>query len=443
MRARILIFFIAIGLMQPISPAQRLSHPANSEHWVSTWATAQQLMIMAPPAAFAAGRPPSTSPGADAQQSNRPPQQNNRGNGPMAAVPAALEDQTVRMIVHTSLGGHRVRVQISNALGASPLEIGSAHIAVHRKDSEIVPDTDRAITFGGKASCTIPPGVLFVSDPVNMEFPPLADLAVSLYLPRNTGAPATHRLGLHTAYISKGDVTGQEAMPQPSTAFAYLWLSSVDVLAPADAFTVVALGDSITDGYATTPDANRSWPALLAKRFISNKGTQRVAVVNQGISGNQVLRDGAGLSALARFDRDVLSLAGVKWVILLEGINDINIRGRTDGPNALTSDDLIAGYRQIIERAHTHGIKVIGATLTPEEGVPTASERGEEIRLTANQWIRTKGNFDAVVDFDAVIRDPARPIRMRQELDPGDHIHPNDKGNQAMADAFDLAVFKK
>jgi lysophospholipase L1-like esterase len=155
-----------------------------------------------------------------------------------------------------------------------------------------------------------------------------------------------------------------------------------------------------------------------------------------------VLRDGAGLSALARFDRDVLSIAGVKWIILLEGINDINLRGRADGPDALTSNDLIAGYRQIIERSHTHGIRVVGATLTPEEGVPTMSDRGEQIRQTVNQWIRTSGLFDAVVDFDAVIRDPSRPVRMRPEFDPGDHIHPNDAGNQAMADAFDLKIFE-
>jgi lysophospholipase L1-like esterase len=204
----------------------------------------------------------------------------------------------------------------------------------------------------------------------------------------------------------------------------------------------VALGDSITDGFATTLDANCAWPALLAKRLNSREDTKHISVVNQGISGNQVLRDGAGISALARFDRDLLSIAGVQWIILLEGINDINLRGRADGPDALTSDDLIAGYRQIIERAHTHGIKVVGATLTPEEGVPTMSERGEQIRQTVNQWIRTSGFFDAVVDFDAVIRDPSRPVRMRPEYDPGDHIHPNDAGNQAMADVLDLKLFR-
>jgi len=232
-------------------------------------------------------------------------------------------------------------------------------------------------------------------------------------------------------------------MPDPSTMFAYAWLSAIDVAVSGEAFTVVAFGDSITDGYATTRDADRAWPALLARRLASNKPTQHVAVVNQGISGNQVLRDGAGLSALSRLERDVLSRPGVQWLILLEGINDINLRGRADGPTALTSDELIWGYRQIIERCHAHGIKVIGATIMPEEGVPTASERGEQIRQTVNRWIRAQGNFDAVVDFDAVVRDPERPVRLKQQFDPGDHIHPNDAANQAMADAFDINLFRK
>ena len=349
----------------------------------------------------------------------------------------------MRMVVHTSLGGRRVRVQFSVAIGASELTIGSAHIAVRAKESEIVPATDRVLTFNGKPACTIQPGVLMFSDPVDLEVAPMSDLAVSIYLPKDTGPPTNHPVGLHTAYISRGDMTGQAVMPESNTTTAYLWLSSVDVVAEPKSFAIVAYGDSITDGYATTRDANLAWPTLLAKRLAANKATAHIAVVNQGISGNQVLRDGAGISALARFDRDVLSRPGVKWMILLEGINDINIRGRNPGPEALTSDELIAGYRQLIERAHTAGIRVIGATIMPEEGVPTASERGEGIRTSVNQWIRTSKAFDAVVDFDAVVRDPQRPIRIRAEFDPGDHIHPNDAGNQAMADAFDLTVFRK
>jgi lysophospholipase L1-like esterase len=278
---------------------------------------------------------------------------------------------------------------------------------------------------------------------VDLNVAPSADLAVSLYLPHDTGAPTAHNVGLQTAYISKGDVSGSASMPEPVTTTACAWLSSVDVLARKAAYTIVALGDSITAGYATTTDANMAWPTILAKRLAGNKATQNVAVVNQGISGNQVLRDGAGVSALARFDRDVLSRPGVKWVILLEEINDINIRGRVEGPNALTAEELIAGYRQLIERCRLHGLKIAGATIMAEEGVPTASARGEGLRQAVNQWIREKGNFDAVVDLDAATRDPEHPARLKQEYDSGDHIHPNDAGNQAMADAFDLSLFKK
>lgn len=437
------IAIIAILLMPWMATSQSRSNPKSGERWVSTWATAQQLAPTAFPGA-SAGR--SGPPAPEPLRPQSAPQQQSGGRGNpsiMFSAPSTLENQTVRMIVHPSLGGRRIRVNLSNGQGMPLVHIDSAHIAIHKAGGAIVAGTDQTVTFSGKPACVLIPGALMVSDPVDMEVPPFSDLAVSLYLPGKTDAPANHMLGLHTAYISQGNAAGQEIMPETTTMFAYLWLAGIDVLAPEKAFTIVALGDSITDGYATTLDANRAWPTLLAKRLNSNKDLQHIAVVNQGISGNQVLRDGAGISALARFDRDVLSIAGVKWVILLEGINDINIRGRSDGLEAVTSEDLIAGYRQIIDRAHTYGIRVVGATLTPEEGVPTMSERGERIRQAVNQWIRTCGLFDAIVDFDAVIRDPSRPIRMRPEFDPGDHIHPNDAGNQAMADAFDLKLFLK
>jgi len=363
------------------------------------------------------------------------------------------------MITHVSVGGKRVRIELSNMLTAQPVEVGAAHIALCKErrgfaqvgaarvdfggaDSSIVDGTDRALTFGGASTVTLLPGVLTVSDPVDLDVAPLSDVAVSLYFPHDTGAPTTHLLGLHSTYVSKGNAAAAATMPDPQTLFSYAWLSSVDVSAPDDAFTIIAFGDSITDGFRTTRDADRSWPALLAKRLNANKPTQHVAVVNMGISGNQVLRDGAGLSALARFDRDVLSRPGVKWMILLEGINDINGRARLDGPNQLTAAELIAGYHQLIERCHAHGIKVIGATVMAEEGVPVVSEKGEAVRQAANDWIRTKGNFDAFVDLDAAVRDPQHPARIRPDFDPGDHLHPNDAGNQAMADAFDLKLFK-
>ena len=439
----IVAILIVSWMATSIAISQPLSNQKNRERWISTWTTAQQLAPTTfPGASVGRSGPPAQEP---LQPQSAPQQQSGERGNPsiMFSAPSTLENQTVRMVVHTSLGGRRIRVNLSNGQGMPLVRVDSVRIAIHKKGGVIVSGTDRAVTFSGKTSCVLIPGALMVSDQVDLEVPPFSDLAVSLYLPGKTNAPANHMLGLHTAYISKGNAAGQEAMPEPTTMFAYLWLAGIDVLAPEKAFTIVALGDSITDGYATTLDADRAWPALLAKRLHSNKGLQHIAVVNQGISGNQVLRDGAGISALARFDRDVLSIAGVRWVILLEGINDINIRGRSDGPEAVTSEDLIAGYRQIIDRAHTHGIRIIGATLTPEEGVPTMSERGEQIRQTVNQWIRTCGLFDAIVDFDAVIRDPSRPIRVRPEFDPGDHIHPNDAGNQAMADAFDLKFFRE
>jgi lysophospholipase L1-like esterase len=397
-----------------------LAQNSSAESWVTTWTTAQQLV--------APTGPP------------RPARQ----KGPEASnLPASFSDQTVRMVTRISVGGRRIRVELSNMLNAQPLEIGAAHVAVYKGGGEIVSGTDRALAFGGSPSLTIPPGAVVVSDPVDLDAAPLSDIAISLYLPREAGVPASHTVGLHTAYISKGNVAGSQSMPEPTTMFAYAWLAGIDVAAPRDAYTVVALGDSITDGFATTRDANLAWPTLLAKRLKENKSTQRVAVVNQGISGNQVLRDGAGISALARLDRDVLTRPGVKWVILLEGINDINIRTRPNLANPLTVEELIWGYRQIIERCHAQGIKVMGATLTPAEGVPTYSELGEEVRVAANRWIRAKGNFDAVVDLEAVLRDPQHPAKLKAEADSGDHIHPNDAGNQAMANAFDLGVFKQ
>lgn len=357
-------------------------------------------------------------------------------------APATLADQTVRMIVHTSIGGRRVRVEFSNAMSGTRLAIGSAHIAVRDKDSAIVPGTDRALAFSGKPDCILGPGVLLYSDPVDLEVATLSDLAVSVYLPKDTGPPTNHSLGMHTAYISKGNTTGQTVMPEPVPTRAYLWLSAVDVTAPPDAFAIVALGDSITDGQGTTVDANLNWAADLAKRLAANKATAHIAVLNQGVAGNQVLRDGAGMSALARFDRDVLSRPGVKWLIVFEGINDISLHGQVDSADPLTSDDLIAGFRQLIDRAHTYGIKVAGATIAPQEGTRLGTENADAIRNAVNRWIRTGSAFDAVADLDAAVRDPGHPSRLRADFDSGDHIHINDLGNQAMANAFDPAVFK-
>jgi lysophospholipase L1-like esterase len=333
-----------------------------------------------------------------------------------------------------------MRVILTIAFGNDPLAVGAAHIALRAKASEIVAGSDRALSFNGKPGCTVGPGMVILSDPVDLNVAPLADLAVSLYFPGETGPPASHSTGLHTTYVEDGDVTGQAAMADAATTQSYYWLEGIDVMAPAAAALIVAFGDSITDGARSTPETNHSWPALLAARLAAQKATANIAVGNMGIGGNRVLRDVTGASALARFDRDVLSQPGVKWVMVLEGINDIG-HGATTPAEMVTADELIAGHKQLIERAHAQGIKAIGCTLTPFEGANYSRENGEAIREALNTWIRTSGAYDAVVDFEAATRDPNNPKRFRADLDSGDQLHPGNAGYQAMADAVDLSIF--
>jgi lysophospholipase L1-like esterase len=346
------------------------------------------------------------------------------------------------MIVRTSIGGNRVRVEFSNAFGTAPLDMGAAHIAIRSKDSAIVAGSDRPLLFNGKVSARVLPGAVLLSDPVDLVVPKLADLAISVYVPGSSGLASQHSQALHTTYIStQGDTTGQPEMTDATMTRAWYWISSVDVLAPANAGAIVALGDSITDGTTSTVDANRSWPSLLSERLVANPATANLSVLNMGIAGNRILGDGAGVAALARFDRDVLSQPGVKWLMILEGINDMNLAGRggaTAGAPSLTADDLIGGMKQMIERAHTHGIKVIGCTLTPFGG---ATDAVEAMRQALNLFIRTSGAFDAVVDFDKVIRDPNDPRQFIKEYNNTDRLHPNDAGYKAMADAIDLTIF--
>jgi lysophospholipase L1-like esterase len=351
---------------------------------------------------------------------------------------ASFHNQTVRMIAHTSIGGRRVRIELSNAFGSTPLVIGAAHIALRDKESAIVPASDHALLFGGRPAAWIPPGATEISDAVNLDVPAASDLAVSVYIPETGAADTMHAVGLHTTYVSKeGDATAQVALADSTTTQSYYWLTNIDVVAPPDAAAIVTFGDSITDGAVSTPNTDRSWPSFLARRLAASGGAN-IAVLNQGISGNRLLRDGAGVSALARFDRDVLAQPGVKWLTIMEGINDIGLSSTSD---PVTSDDLIAALKQLIERAHEHGIKVIGCTLTPYEGAAYARESGEQTRMAVNQWIRSSGAFDAVVDFEAVTRDPEHPKQFRPGFNNGDHLHPNDAGYQAMADAIDLSIF--
>ena len=411
--ARRAALLLALASLAPAHPLA--AQTAQGEHWVATWARSQEMY-----------------------RQEEAPEAFRHVEGGLPTLKGA----TVRMVLRTTMAGSRARVRLSNAFGAAPVEIGAAHLARRRSGSAIEPGTDRVLTFGGLKSFTLLPGAVVLSDPVDIPVPAGGDLALSLYLAEDPGRPTSHPLGLHTTYLSPGgDRTGAAELPGAATTRAYYWVSGVDVLAPADAMAVVGFGDSITDGAQSTSDADNDWPTLLAARFAANRATAHVSVVNAGISGNKVLADGAGVAALARLDRDVLMLPGARWVIVMEGINDIGSIQRDFVPH-VTAEQLIFAYRQIIDRAHEHGLKAAGATLTPFEGAGYYSQEGEGVREAVNQWIRTSGAFDTVVDFDAVTRDPANPKRFRPEFDPGDHLHPNDAGYRAMAAAVDTAVFR-
>jgi lysophospholipase L1-like esterase len=347
---------------------------------------------------------------------------------------------TLREVIHVSMGGDTVRVRFSNLYGTDPLVIGAVEIAQTLKGVAIVPGTNKAVTFNGQPSVSIPPGALVVSDPTSFNLAPLSDLTVSFFLPHPSGPVTEHQLGNATSYHVTGNVLSSASLESPTTATSWYYLNGVDTLAPADAAAVITIGDSITDGAKSTIDTNQRWPDELARRLQAERKYRNLAVLNEGISGNKILLDGAGPSALARFDRDVLAQSGAKYLLILEGINDI---GRLHGaPDAgLTAADLTSALNQMVVRAHSHGIAVIGCTLTPYHGAGYYTENGEAIRKAVNQWIRTGGVLDGFVDFEAAVRDPNHPDTFLPTVDPGDHLHPNDAGYKAMGDAIDLKLF--
>ena len=361
-------------------------------------------------------------------------------------VSQGFDNQTIRMIVHTSVGAHRARVRLSNEYGKDVLVIGAAHIALRAQEGAIVPASDHALTFSGKPSFTIPAGAEVISDPVDMDVPELGDLAISVFVPGKIDAPTQHGTGLHPTYLAgPGDFTGKAEITEVSKQESWFFLSGVDVTASKDAGVVVAFGDSITDGARSTVDANAAWPSELARRILAaHGGKHELAVVDAGISGNRVLHDLIGDNALRRFDRDVIAQPGVKYVIVLEGINDIGFPNSPfGGGQEVTAGEIIGGLYQLVERAHVHGIAIFGGTLTPFEGASYASADGEAKRVAVNNWIRTGGAFDGVVDFEAAVRDPQQPTNLLAAYDSGDHLHPNDAGYKAMGDAVDLALFSK
>jgi lysophospholipase L1-like esterase len=347
---------------------------------------------------------------------------------------------TLREVVHVSLGGETVRVRFSNLYGTGPLVIGAVEIAPTLKGAAIAPGFAKAVTFNGQPSVSIPAGALAVSDPVPFKLPALSDLTVSFFLPNPSGPVTEHQLGNATSYHVPGNVVSSATLQAPTTSTSWYYLNGIDTLAAPDAAAVITIGDSITDGAKSTIDTNQRWPDELARRLQADPKYRNLSVLNEGISGNKILLDGAGPSALARFDRDVIAQTGAKYLLILEGINDI---GRLHGtPDAgLTAADLISAFNQMIVRAHAHGIAVIGCTLTPYHGAGYYTENGEAIRKAVNQWIRTGGALDGFVDLEAAVRDPNHPDTFLPSDDPGDHLHPNDAGYKAMGDAIDLKLF--
>jgi len=424
-----------------VGTSSLLAQARAAEHWVPTWTTAVVARAPTQPPPAAAGPAPAATAGA-------PP----IVQAPAGPPPVTPNNQTLRQIVRTSIAGTRARVVFANTFGTAALNIGGASIALRDKESGIVPASVRKLTVNGSAAFRVPAGGVMLSDPVNLSVPAFADLAIDVFVPEDLGSgssPITFHNGANqTSYVSAvGNHVGQAAFQPEAMTRSWFLLSRVEVIAAARTIAVAAFGDSITDGTRSTPDTNNRWPDHLARRLASQGGA--VALMNVAIAGNRVLSEGvapvgfggnAGINALARFDRDVLALPGVTHVIVMEGINDIG----TSGQNGIvaTAADLIAAHKQMIDRAHERGLKVYGATLTPFEGAAYFTAEGEEKRKALNQWIRTGGAYDGVIDFDVVVRDRSALGRINAAFDSGDHLHPNDAGYKAMGESIDLALFK-
>jgi lysophospholipase L1-like esterase len=369
---------------------------------------------------------------------------------PQNALPSdELRDATVRQIFHLSVGGPALRVHLSNAFGTEALHFTSVHIAraVSPSSPVIEGASDRPLMFAGSGDVTVPPGAEFVSDPLEFAVTPLSDVAVTFYLEmpptRETGHPGSRA----TSYYEHGNAVSAATLTDAKHVDHWYQISEIDVQAMPGAATVVALGDSITDGHGATTNGNDRWTDVLAQRLQSSPETRNIGVSNQGIGGNHLLTDGLGPNALARFDRDVLAPAGVRWVIVFEGVNDLGGLAR-DGEvsateHAVRVQRVVAAYQQIVARARAHGLRVYGATITPYVGSSYyhPGPLSEADRQAVNQWIQGAGHFDAVIDFDAVVRDPEHPERLLPGYDCGDHLHPSPAGYKAMGNAVSLALF--
>jgi lysophospholipase L1-like esterase len=419
MRVLLMLLALTVGFA---GPSSLMAQGAASSHWVGTWESSPQP-IWGPD--FFAG----------------------------LKYPRNLWNQTVRQTARVSIGGSRLRVVLSNEYGDSPVTIGDAHVALADKGSAIVPGSDRPLTFGGNTTVTIPPGAPVLSDPVELAIAPLGSVAISLFIPDVTPVTTWHNDARQTAFLVAGNKVGETDFKPDASVTARVFASQILVDAPAAARAIVTFGDSITDGDGSTVDAIHRWPDFLAARFVEAGGAP-VGVLNAGISGAKLLKDRMGTNALARFDRDALSVPGVDTVVVMIGINDIGWPGGVLSPNdpPVSVDDLIAGYRQLIAQAHARNIRIIGVTLTPFEDTfkvvnPALdyyyNPEKEKTRQAVNQWIRESKEFDGVIDFDSLARDPKRPSHIQANFDSGDHLHPNDAGYKVMADSIDLQLLTK
>ena len=438
---------VALAIAGSLAATSRAQTQAPAGRWVASWSTSLVGRPQTPPLPGPPGPAPFMASGCPVPPPPAVPPVNPPPGQTFAPAPFThFTNQTLRQIVHTSLGGARVRVVVSNAFGTAPLTIGAAHLAP-RDTGDAIRTGGAPLTFSGRPSITIPPFAVAYSDPVALEVAPSSDLAIDLYLPGTTNTPSPlsmHPAAYQTSYISDtGNHAGRAKLPTVATTRNWFLISRVEVDAPGAEGVIVAFGDSITDGAASTADRNSRWPDLLAQRMaVSSASPMRHGVANAGIGGNRVLSDaayGSGINALARFDADVLGQTGVTHVIVMEGINDIGNARATPIP---TAEDLIAAHKQLIERAHAKGIKILGATLTPFWGAGYYTDVGEAKRQALNEWIRTSKMYDGVVDFDKATRDPSDPKKFLAAYDSCDHLHPNDAGFKAMAEAIDLALFR-
>jgi len=408
--------FSALALLAALLLAATLQAQTTPQVWVGSWAASQQT----------------------------PEPQN-------ALAPSDMTDATIRQIVHLSVGGTTLRVHLSNAFGHAPLHFTSVHIArpLSAASPEIDPASDRALTFSGSSEVTIPAGAEYSSDPIQYPVAPLSNQAITFYLDQPPTGETGHPGSRATSYYAHGDHVSAANLPSAKTVDHWFQLSGVDVEAAPEAASVVVLGDSITDGHASTTNGNDRWTDVLAQRLQASATTRDIGVLNQGIGGNHLLTDGLGPNALARFNRDVLAQPGVNWLIIFEGVNDLGgltFHGEVPAAaHARLVHRIEGAYEQMILRAHAHGIRVIGATITPYMGSDYyhPDSANEADRQAINTWIRAPGHFDAVLDFDKTMRDPSQPDRLRPAYDCGDHLHPSPAGYRAMGESVPLSLFAR